>query len=118
MEATPGLWSSSYMVMEKGISPESAAKWASLFYFGITFGRFLGSRPHPGWNGLRSNIPLYASRNPKEFRQGTVPGHYGNPDGMCRSSRRNSRTGEPERKDHLSIVGGPAYESDFNQHYS
>lgn len=41
LEATAGLWSSSYMVMEKGISPESAAKWASLFYFGITFGRFL-----------------------------------------------------------------------------
>ena len=41
LEATAGLWSSSYMVMEKGISPEEAAKWASLFFFGITFGRFL-----------------------------------------------------------------------------
>lgn len=41
LEATAGLWSSSYMVMEKGISPDTAAKWASLFYFGITFGRFL-----------------------------------------------------------------------------
>ena len=29
------------MVMEKGISPDTAAKWASLFFFGITFGRFL-----------------------------------------------------------------------------
>lgn len=41
LESTTGLWSSSYMVMEKGISPDTAAKWASLFFFGITFGRFL-----------------------------------------------------------------------------
>lgn len=41
LEATTGLWGSSYLVMEKGISPEVAAKWISLFYFGITFGRFL-----------------------------------------------------------------------------
>jgi len=40
-ESTAGLWSSSYMVMEKGIPPDAAAKWASLFFFGITFGRFL-----------------------------------------------------------------------------
>ncbi len=41
MEATAGLWGSSYLVMEKGVSPEQAAKWIALFYFGITFGRFL-----------------------------------------------------------------------------
>ncbi|MCM0650272.1 MFS transporter [Clostridium swellfunianum] len=41
IEATIGLWGSSYVVMSHGISAETAAKWASLFYFGITFGRFL-----------------------------------------------------------------------------
>lgn len=41
LEATTGLWGSSYLVMEKGVSPEQAAKWIALFYFGITFGRFL-----------------------------------------------------------------------------
>lgn len=41
LESTTGLWASSYMVLNKGISAAIAAKWASLFYFGITFGRFL-----------------------------------------------------------------------------
>lgn len=41
VEATAGLWASSYMVLYKGISAQSAAKWASLFYLGITGGRFI-----------------------------------------------------------------------------
>lgn len=41
LEATAGLWGSSYLVIAKGIPAERAAKWISLFYFGITFGRFL-----------------------------------------------------------------------------
>ncbi|OPJ63016.1 MFS transporter [Clostridium oryzae] len=41
IEATTGLWGSSFAVMAHGIKAETAAKWASLFYFGITFGRFL-----------------------------------------------------------------------------
>lgn len=41
LEAMTGLWGSSYLVMVKGISPETAARWISMFYFGITFGRFL-----------------------------------------------------------------------------
>lgn len=41
LEATAGLWGASYMVMYRGITEETAAKWASLFYFGITFGRFV-----------------------------------------------------------------------------
>jgi fucose permease len=41
IEATTGLWGSSFVAMVHGISAETAAKWASLFYFGITFGRFL-----------------------------------------------------------------------------
>lgn len=39
-ELTTGLWGSSYMVAVRGISPETAAKWISLFYLGITAGRF------------------------------------------------------------------------------
>lgn len=41
VESTTGLWSSSYMVMERGLSAGDAAKWTSLFYLGITFGRFV-----------------------------------------------------------------------------
>ncbi|WP_313134281.1 MFS transporter [Anaerocolumna sp.] len=41
IEATAGLWGSSYLVTVKGISAEVAASWISLYYFGITMGRFL-----------------------------------------------------------------------------
>lgn len=41
LEATTGLWASSYMVLYKGIHAETAAKWAALFYLGITLGRFI-----------------------------------------------------------------------------
>lgn len=42
LETTTGLWGSSYMVMERGITADVAAKWISLFYLGITAGRFFG----------------------------------------------------------------------------
>ncbi|WP_455715908.1 MFS transporter [Anaerosporobacter sp.] len=41
VEATAGLWASSYMVLYKGINAQTAAKWASLFYLGITVGRLI-----------------------------------------------------------------------------
>ena len=41
VETTAGLWASSYLVINRGISPETAAEYAALFYLGITFGRFL-----------------------------------------------------------------------------
>ena len=41
LEATTGLWASSYMVLHKGIPATTAAKWASLFYLGITIGRLV-----------------------------------------------------------------------------
>lgn len=41
LEATTGLWASSYMVLYKKIHAETAAKWAALFYLGITAGRLL-----------------------------------------------------------------------------
>lgn len=40
LEAVTGLWGSSYMVMRRGISPQLAATLISLFYLGITGGRF------------------------------------------------------------------------------
>lgn len=40
LESTAGLWASSYMTLVRGIAPEEAAKWASIFYLGITIGRF------------------------------------------------------------------------------
>jgi len=41
VEQTAGLWASSYMVMGRGMSEEIAARWAAIFYMGITAGRFL-----------------------------------------------------------------------------
>lgn len=41
VEQTTGLWASSYLVLHKGISPETAARFASLFFTGITIGRAL-----------------------------------------------------------------------------
>ena len=39
LEMTTSLWASSYLVETKGISPETAAGFASLYYIGITVGR-------------------------------------------------------------------------------
>ena len=41
LESTAGLWASSFLVHERGIAAETAAKFASLFYIGITAGRAL-----------------------------------------------------------------------------
>ncbi|KUK83663.1 MAG: Major facilitator superfamily MFS_1 [Petrotoga mobilis] len=41
LEATTGLWAASYLVLNRGMSAEIAAKWAASFYFGITIGRFI-----------------------------------------------------------------------------
>jgi fucose permease len=41
IETTTGLWGSSYLVIVKAVSPYTAARWISLYYIGITFGRFV-----------------------------------------------------------------------------
>lgn len=41
VEASTGLWSSTYLVRERGLAAETAARWVSLFYLGITIGRAL-----------------------------------------------------------------------------
>jgi fucose permease len=41
IETIAGLWGASFLVMEKGISPETAARWIALYYIGITSGRFI-----------------------------------------------------------------------------
>ncbi|MEH7082524.1 MFS transporter [Neobacillus drentensis] len=40
-ESTMGLWGSSFLVNVKDLSVDAAAKWVSLYYAGITFGRFI-----------------------------------------------------------------------------
>lgn len=40
-ESTVGLWASSYLVFARGLPEDAAARFASLFYLGITLGRFL-----------------------------------------------------------------------------
>lgn len=39
LESTCGNWASSYCTLAAGVSAETAASWASLFYIGITVGR-------------------------------------------------------------------------------
>lgn len=41
IESTVSLWGSSYLVFERNMSSTVAASWISLFFIGITFGRFL-----------------------------------------------------------------------------
>jgi len=41
LESATGLWGSSYLVGVRGLSPDVAAQWVSLFYIGITAGRFI-----------------------------------------------------------------------------
>ncbi|MCM3109400.1 MFS transporter [Lederbergia lenta] len=41
VEATMGLWGSSFLVNIKELSPATAAKWISFFYAGITIGRLV-----------------------------------------------------------------------------
>jgi fucose permease len=41
IETTVGLWGSSFLVNSRGLPAEKAAGWISLFYFGITLGRFI-----------------------------------------------------------------------------
>lgn len=41
VEATVGLWGSSFLVNVKGLSVVSAAGWVSFYYAGITIGRFI-----------------------------------------------------------------------------
>ncbi len=39
LEQTAGLWASSYLSLYKGVDPETAARFAGLFFLGITAGR-------------------------------------------------------------------------------
>lgn len=41
VEQTTGLWASSYLVLRRGVSAETAAGFAGLFFIGITAGRAL-----------------------------------------------------------------------------
>lgn len=41
IEQTAGLWAASYLVFQHGMDAETAASWASMFFLGMTVGRFL-----------------------------------------------------------------------------
>lgn len=41
VEATIGLWGASFLVGTRDLPPETAAVWVSMYYGGITFGRFI-----------------------------------------------------------------------------
>lgn len=40
-EYSTGLWASTYFVKVKGVAPDTAASWASMYYLGITLGRLV-----------------------------------------------------------------------------
>ena len=50
LEQTTSLWASSYLVLAKGIAPDTAAGFASLFFIGITAGRALCGFLTLKWN--------------------------------------------------------------------
>jgi len=41
METTLALWGSTYLVLARGVSQETATSWLALYFFGLTAGRFL-----------------------------------------------------------------------------
>ena len=41
LEASTGFWASSYLVAQRGITPEAAAGMAAIYFLGITIGRFI-----------------------------------------------------------------------------
>ena len=41
LESTANLWAASYLVLQKGVAPQTAASFASMFFIGITVGRAL-----------------------------------------------------------------------------
>lgn len=41
LEASTGFWGASFLVLSRGLLEENAAQWISLFYMGITLGRFV-----------------------------------------------------------------------------
>ena len=41
LEQTAAPWAASYLVLDRGVDPETAASFASMFFLGITLGRFL-----------------------------------------------------------------------------
>ena len=41
LESTAGMWASSYCTLVRGLDAQTAASWASLFYLGISAGRFV-----------------------------------------------------------------------------
>ena len=50
LEQTTSLWASSYLVLNRGLSKETAASFAGLFFIGITVGRFLSGFLTIKWN--------------------------------------------------------------------
>lgn len=50
IESTAGLWASSYLVLFRGVDRVTAASWASLFYVGITIGRFISGFMTMRWS--------------------------------------------------------------------
>ncbi|MDR2602484.1 MAG: MFS transporter [Spirochaetaceae bacterium] len=40
LEVTAGIWTSSFLVHEHGLTSQSAARWTTLFYGGVAIGRF------------------------------------------------------------------------------
>lgn len=53
LETTAGLWASTYLVEHRGIEPQTAAAFASLFYIGITAGRLISGFVSDRWGDTK-----------------------------------------------------------------
>lgn len=61
LEYTSGVWGSTYLVEQKGLSPEWGAKATMIYYLGMTAGRFLSgvlAKRFSAWKMLRISVGI------------------------------------------------------------
>ena len=127
LEQTTSLWASSYLVLNRGISPETAASFASLFFLGITAGRALcgfltlklndAQMVRMGLAGrlrLRTHLPQPDPWDAGPFRGGKFTGDHRGADGkrlhwQLPDAAAVRRGRKPYHHRHFSLLsaGGP-----------
>ncbi|HHX61016.1 MAG TPA: MFS transporter [Epulopiscium sp.] len=63
LEAGTGLWAASYLTTQRGVTPANAALWTSMYFGGITIGRFLSgivAETIKGENLIRGGLVIIA----------------------------------------------------------
>ena len=103
VESTAGMWAASYCTLFRGIDAKRAASWASLFYVGITIGRFFCGFITMKLNDQKmirlgqaviavgtilmllpcADLSFHHSRDTGKLRCRLKPGNHRHPDGLC-----------------------------------